>query len=130
MIQEIDIYIIFGLILVFLNTIFYFKKSGDIVENWFGSCGRDINRREDRRNTAKNNLSATGIILSSLKSKTEALDDSKELQDDYQETLGNYKDEAIVTLTNSIRDIDQSQLTNSFINDDFEKNVRLLSNVL
>ena len=130
MIQEIDIYIIFGLILVFLNTIFYFKKSGDVVENWFGSCGRDIDRKERDRNNARNKLYATSKILTHLQGKTEILEQAIENQNNYKNTLQSYKDDANQTLLESEEAIDQSQFTNSFITDEYLKNVYILGNVL
>lgn len=130
MIQEIDIYIIFGLVLVFLNTIFYFKKSGDVVENWFGKCGREIDRKERDRNNERGKLYATEKILSHLKTKTSQLEQAKENQNNYKNTLQSYKDDANQTLLESEEAIDQSQFTNSFITDEYLKNVYILGNVL
>ena len=130
MIQEIDIYIIFGLVLVFLNTIFYFKKSGDIIENWFGRCVRQVRRKRRDRNNERNKLYATEKVINHLESKSSQLEQAKEIQNNYKNTLQTYKDDANQTLLESEKAIDQSQFTNSFITDEYLKNVYILGNVL
>ena len=82
MIQEIDIYIIFGLILVFLNTIFYFKKSGNIVENWFGRCRREVIRRCNDATTSYRNH-YTKNILKQLQNKKNPLNSAISIQTEY-----------------------------------------------
>ena len=107
-----------------------FKKSGNIVENWFGRCRREVIRRCNDATTSYRNHYATKNILKQLQNKKNPLNSAISIQTEHNNKLQEYKNDAAKTLLESEQAIDQSEFTNSFISSEYDKNVYILGNVL
>ena len=124
--QEFDFYIIFAVILIVLNTYFYYKYK--VVEGHNCRKKRDRIKKERREKekifkSLQKDYNAGVIIKNNL-------ENSLILQkNEYNKLNKNYED-MIDVIFNSEKDITQSKFLNDFIVGDYENNVRYLKNVL